>query len=68
MVPHKRNISPRVFGNLEIDEFATASLERSQSTFLVNAHQLARRPFTSSPSLSRQECPFRVDFVEEVGE
>jgi hypothetical protein len=30
-----------VFGNLGIDEFATASLERSESTFLVNAHQPA---------------------------
>jgi hypothetical protein len=30
-----------VFGDFGIDEFATACLERSESAFLVNAHQPA---------------------------
>ena len=30
-----------MFGNLGIDEFATARLERCESAFLVNAHQAA---------------------------
>jgi hypothetical protein len=40
-IPSGLDDAAAVLGDLGIDEFATASLERSESAFLVNTHQAA---------------------------